>query len=43
MSVQQIADIADQATRNAEELAGTATQMGDLERQLHQLVSRFRV
>lgn len=41
-SVQQIADIAEQATRNAEELAGTATSMSDLERQLNQMVSRFK-
>ncbi len=42
-SVQQIADIADKATHNAEELAGTAGRMGDLERQLNQLVSRFKI
>ncbi len=42
-SVQQIADIADKATHNAEELAGTATRMSELERQLSQLVSRFKI
>jgi methyl-accepting chemotaxis protein len=41
-SVQQIADIADKATHNAEELAGTASQMGELEIRLNQLVSRFK-
>ncbi|ULG68251.1 methyl-accepting chemotaxis protein [Marinobacterium sediminicola] len=42
-SVQQIADIADKATHNAEELAGTATRMSELERQLNELVSRFKI
>jgi methyl-accepting chemotaxis protein len=42
-SVQQIADIADKATHNAEELAGTATRMSELERQLNQLVTRFKI
>lgn len=42
-SVQQIADIADKATQNAEDLAGTASRMSELERQLNQLVSRFRI
>ncbi|GAA0692824.1 methyl-accepting chemotaxis protein [Marinobacterium maritimum] len=42
-SVQQIADIADKATHNAEELAGTANRMSELERQLNQLVSRFKI
>jgi methyl-accepting chemotaxis protein len=35
-------NIADKATHNAEELAGTASQMGELETRLNQLVSRFK-
>ncbi|MBA4501318.1 methyl-accepting chemotaxis protein [Marinobacterium marinum] len=42
-SVQQIADIADKATLNAEDLEGTASRMSDLEGQLSELVSRFRI
>ena len=42
-SVQQIADIADKATLNAEDLAGTATQMSGLEKHLNDLVSRFKI
>jgi methyl-accepting chemotaxis protein len=42
-SVQQIADIADRASHNANELAGFAEQMSELEARLNQRVSRFRV